>query len=435
MKQSEGPNGVAVRSATVKINPAAPCELGGYGARRQEWVAIDDDLEANIIAFDSDGRRLLLVSIDTLYVGGDLPEFLRTEAAVRMPGREVEVAVVASHTHFAPMLDRNKPMLGVVDDRYVALLKRKLGALLDAVSEAPGTAVSYRKAGAEGGFSINRRLIASRRTLNNRFSKRPQVFMAPNPAGYVDPRLRVVMFYGSSDEPCAAIAHYGCHPTSFPGQSLVSSDYIGAIRAGIRRFAGGDIPVCFLQGCAGDVRSAAPGEPSFISRLRELKAGPGFDQPSMAGWRGWRDSLGDFTRITLEDLEPPRLLCGSIVAGSRQIPLTDILEGVADAGASLDLRYFSIGEDLELFTMNAEPVAGWTQMFPTNVMVAGYSGDCFGYLPQQRDLAVGGYEVVESLEPMNLAGAKWRDGFEDRVSADARACLASAAISPGTNFR
>ena len=70
--------------------------------------------------------------------------------------------------------------------------------------------------------------------------------------------LRLIMHFlclavsERSDVKFAFVYHAG-HPVSRHDSTVISADYIAAIREGIRDIYG-QIPIIFLQGCGGDIR-------------------------------------------------------------------------------------------------------------------------------------------------------------------------------------
>lgn len=413
---------IAFSAASIEVSPDIGVELGGYEYQRLS-SRIEAPLEANAILFDDGRRRLYIVSIDTLYVGREVLDHLQKKLDDR-GGRPAEVLAAATHTHFAPMLDRSKPRLGRTSDAYIAELKSRLSDLIDMLDQGQQSGSSRAYCG-DAPFSVNRRLSASRRTFNNRFRAAQQVFLAPNAAGYVDRRLRIRMIDGADGTPHAAIAHFACHPTAYPDKHAVTPDYVGAIREAIRKRCGANIPVLFLQGPAGDVRSSAMGKASALSALRTLKSGPHFKPPSMATWQAWRSRIQTFTEQLLEQPAAMHPLTGAIQVARERMPLEAVRTHISP-GASIEIGSFKVGDALNIVAMNAEPLSGWVKRLPAEVMLTGYVGDVFGYLPTEADVRLGGYEVEGHASWLEVPSLEWRPGFEDRIVAKIDTLLTQA---------
>ncbi|MHC5537338.1 hypothetical protein ACYOEI_03770, partial [Singulisphaera rosea] len=78
---------------------------------------------------------------------------------------------------------------------------------------------------------------------------------------------------------------------------------------------------------------------------------------------------------------------------------------VLDAGGALPTRYkapvavWQFGNDLTLTALPGEPVAEYATLLrraigPDKLWIAGYSNDCFGYLPTARVVKEGGHEAI-----------------------------------------
>jgi hypothetical protein len=389
--------------------------LGGYVELRT-WNRIEDRLEANALAFDDGDRTLLLVSIDTLYIGAELLAFLDTVARQISSG-PVDLLAFASHTHFAPVLDGAKPELGGVDPAYLELLKKRLRQLLEDALSSPGDLASVREFCGTAEFAINRRLRSRHRNLRGRFSAVEQTYMAPNPDRYLDRRLRIKALEDQQGRVFAAVVHFGCHPTSNPDSLAISADYVAALRAGVReRF--GPIPTIFLQGSAGDIRVQPGNAPTLVDRFRTLVFGPHFARPTLEEWRNWRERVAAFARNLVEARADPDPLTGSIQVHRGGVPVSAMIEG-GETDAFLSLTAAAVGQQIRVFVFGAEPLAGWVRRFPEDTLVTGYSGECFGYLPQQADVASGGYEVEDYQRYFGLPPFRWRPDFEERVMTEA----------------
>jgi hypothetical protein len=419
-RSEAGLPGIGIQAASIDITPERPNALGGYAYSRS-WNRVEDRLEANGVAFDDGERRLYVIALDTLYIGREVQSLLGDLAVKRSPDRPAEVLAAASHTHFAPMLDRSKPRLGIVDSDYLDALSDKLEILFDRLDAAPPLPAWVESHCGAADFSVNRRLDAPHRTWNNGFRAPREVFLAPNPEGYVDRRLRIRLFADEAGQARAAIAHFGCHPSSFPDHHAITPDYVGAIRAAVRETAGANIPVAFLQGCAGDVRATIVGGPTPLGLLRTLKMGPHFPPASLDKWRAWRRSVQDCARAVLAAPAASHPLRGKLATGHLAFPLSALREIETDL--DFELGYYEIGDDIQIVSMNAEPLAKWTLSFPPNVLLTGYVGDCFGYLPVASEIVRGGYEVHGHESCFGLPAGAWRPDFETVVLDSAASLL------------
>src|SRR2546423_1540208 len=150
----------------------------------------------------------------------------------------------------------------------------------------PGGLVEYRSGPAA--HAINRRRMGWR--ISPRHLPRPAALRAPDPTGPRDETVHVLTFTDERKRPVAPLWSYACHPVTFAEPGQVSADYPGVVRRALRAAFGADLPVLFLQGCAGDIRPRELGRPRTLGRrLAELVVGKlftPFTAPEYVAWSG-----------------------------------------------------------------------------------------------------------------------------------------------------
>ncbi len=90
--------------AKTDITPAKPVMLAGYGSRRDLSQGVHDPLSARVVAFEQDGKRLVLVSTDLLGFYGDSAESVRKAILDACRLQPSELFLTATHTHAAPTI-------------------------------------------------------------------------------------------------------------------------------------------------------------------------------------------------------------------------------------------------------------------------------------------------------------------------------------------
>jgi len=121
---------VVAVATSVSLDGVAPSALGANGLPKaviDPSARVGPVLEANLVLFGDSGCRLLMISIDALFVGPTLSR--RVREAVSRAAPDVELWLSATHTHRAPATDVGKPRLGVVQADV-------LNAIADRVSTA-----------------------------------------------------------------------------------------------------------------------------------------------------------------------------------------------------------------------------------------------------------------------------------------------------------
>src|SRR5437870_2582100 len=113
---------------------------------------------------------------------------------------------------------------------------------------------------------------------------------APDPTGPRDETVHILTFTDGGERPVALLWSYACHPVTFAEPWQVSADYPGVVRRALRAAFGADLPVLFLQGCAGDIRPRELGRPRTLGRrLAERVVGKlftPFTAPEYVAWSG-----------------------------------------------------------------------------------------------------------------------------------------------------
>ena len=228
---------ICIKIFSSKVELAAGEPLGGSDPNRFSQSP-SDALEVNGFAFTAgDGRTYRICSVDALYAGR-LVERLKSEEAFHI--------FAASHTHYAPMLDDNKPYIGgfsqVGFDAYVRAL------VLAANREVEIS--RCRLYLAEVDVPVYRRFDYPDSSLNRFLASRFGFY--PNEAMPIDRSIYLFEF-GDIRQGHFVVVYHACHPVTQGVGCELSPDYIGAIRQAVRdRFS--IETVVFLQGCAGDIR-------------------------------------------------------------------------------------------------------------------------------------------------------------------------------------
>jgi len=368
-----------------------------------------------------------------LFVTADLKRRIAERLRPELELDDASFLFAASHTHFAPSVDASKPLLGPVDPAYVDLVIERGAELLSRLagtrSDQGMARIEYRNGLAA--HAINRRRMGWRLSPRAPHLPRRAALRAPNAKGPCDETVHVVTLIGSSGRPAAVLWSYACHPVSFAEPRQVSADFPGVVRRALRTAFGNDLPVLFLQGCAGDIRPRELGRPrSRRRRLAELVVGKLFTPFTPAEYAAWSDSLA--ARVV--DLARGSGRAFPLPSGFRtahaSLPLSDLIDGAALGNRSLTLQRFELAPGLAIAAMSAEPVVeyglGLRAAEPDGrvVIPAGYTDGVFGYLPTTQMIGEHGYEDEGFMEAFGLRG-RFRPQVE-RVVAQAWSALRPA---------
>ncbi len=218
-------------------------------------------------ALDGSGRPRLLVGLDIALLGdlGGTSDEERVLAPVRdalglEPG---ELLVNCSHTHSAPWaaMSRSHMPGGELIGPYLDQLSR---AILEAGEEALAGIAPATLTWATGRCDL-----ARNRDLPDPSSDDGRIVCGFNPVAAADDTLVVGRVTADDDgRVLGTIVNYACHPTTLAWENtLISPDYIGAMRELVEEHTGG-APCLFLHGASGELGPAHQyvGDPSVADQ-------------------------------------------------------------------------------------------------------------------------------------------------------------------------
>ena len=396
---------ITVASSVVAINPEVATVLG-CGPKNPIVPTASEKLEANIVLLgDSTGNKVLVVSVDALYIGPGLRTHLESVLSPSLKPHEIFVA--ATHTHNAPQLDDTKPKLGLpVPQHFHQVAFRIAEAAKELLGQAP---CEVRV------FSRRYRV----KSVVRRRWRRP-VTISRAGIGFFDiqalrnPRTgkitsEVIEFVDQDKNLMALVWIMPCHPTSFPDPRTISPHFIGEVRQRIRAKSGSEeIPVVFLQGASGDIRPPAyrAARFDFSEHLRRVLRGKIFDSFSESQYRQWVEKV-------FREFDSGRAM-QNWKATSSETALVGSSHFTMRLNEAYDFeysnpRFFTCHvlqiAGLKIIGVSAEPTWKMRQSLlqarPQTTLV-GCIDDTFGYLPTPREFETGGYEASGFLSSFSL---------------------------------
>ena len=362
---------------SAQIDIEAGATLGGYGDRIHQRTSKSSTLELHGIS-GGGTKNWEVVAVDALYPG----------VLSKHTNGDLRV-VAASHTHFAPLLDDDKPAMGLFSE---IVAKNYLNAIdgSDRVQIEPDQCDIYS---AEVDVPMYRRFDYPDNFFNRILTRYAGFF--PNEKHLIDRSIKIFIFSGS-EEPLFAIIYHACHPVSRSDSREVSADYIQTLRESVKsRF--GTSTCLFFQGCAGDVRpNTAKKRVSWLPKSR-------------LNWRfNYSPSMSDQSKIdekyatavrTAIKLQSFKVDTESIVVLEKKIKV--------DGLAELVIPELKVGEDTSFYFLPFEVSHRYHLDTLSNnssrrQFIVSCSGNTKGYLPHPSQLRFGGYEVDSSRAAVNL---------------------------------
>jgi len=388
----------------------------GYGGL--EATAVDDPIEINaLILRQENSAPIYFLSTDVLYVTDEMRE--RIHAALIQNGalpQEADQESIywgATHNHHAPACDSTKPGLGPFDPAFTEAVSRGAIELLTSMLGQEPVSVSMHYGSLPTDISTNRRRRVWFGSIFNREFRN-----YPNPEGVVDSNIYAINFIDSGGEIKSCILTYGCHTVSYFDRSRVTSDYPGVIRKYVReKSANAAMPVLFFQGFSGNVNPKKFNR-SFrhnrrpVELLNRLVHGPSFGQFDRERYEAWSGAVASlFCDLIFGDqMEPVEPEIG-IEHGL--IPISELLTAES-SNRQLRVIRIRLSRTLAIYGFGAELFAEYknfiSKIVPENQIIPmSCIGDTFGYLPMNKTLAEGGYEVERFQNPFGLGEAKFME--------------------------
>jgi hypothetical protein len=385
----------------VLIGPAAPVPLAGQGGAPRIGFAAHDPIEANILVLPvSDGRSVAVVALDALFGSDQLRDAILTSLGDRRALLE-DLLLVASHSHSTPVLDPVKPGLGPCDmDHLQSVASRVAGALKQVLTveesaprdPAPSRVLWRGRSGCE----LN--VVRRRRTL--RITQRAPYFtlateLLPNREVATPHEIDLWICGDTPGQAQWIVWTWPCHATSFFHDTLISADFPGAVREGLREALGRpDLPVLYFPGFCGDIRADIDLAPAnWKRRLATPFARPFAEQTPTS----YAALCGQLTEAVLQALAGARP-AGTLAPGAtvRRTCLSfDTLMDSPRAG-EVGLARLDSGNLCVLF-VGAETCSPYygllAPLLPPRALLTGYTDAVPMYLPSDRQVAEGGYEV------------------------------------------
>ncbi len=377
------------KTFSSKVEVAAGEPLGGSDPSRLSSYA-SSDLEVNGLEFTaSNGRSYCVCSVDALYAGRLVDKF--------KPDESTSYVFAASHTHYAPMIDDRKPLIG-------RFSQTAFDAYVKAINHAQKKEIKVTRCRLYRGevdVPVYRRFDYPNGILN-RFLTRHFGFY-PNEAMEIDRSIYVLIF-DSEDGPSVAVAYHACHPVTRGVKCEVSADYIGAMRQAIRKRFSVDA-VIFLQGCTGDVRpNLAEKRVAWLPRCR---------WNWKFNWHPVESVISEVNSKYAHAIQSARE-CRAITFDECSFCVDKRLVSL-NGDSEVEVLCIKISHDIEFNFLPFEISHRYHLDSISNnkiKFIVSCVGDTIGYLPHPSQYHAGGYEVDGSSRYMGLRqGLKLKDSI------------------------
>jgi len=401
-------DGLKAGVATEKITPTEmPFWLSGYAARKTPANEVKQDIYAKALALeDASGNRSVIVTLDLIGV----PKAMRDSVSAKVQqqfGLDPKALMLnSSHTHSGPAVRQNLEILFQFTDDEKARAQRYRDFLEGQVVTAVGKAlqnirpvtVAYGVGSAP--FAANRRALRFLEEDPN-----------SNPVKTVDHSVPVLRVQAEDGSLLAVLFGYACHNTTLTGEfNAVAGDYAGFAQQELQtRYPG--TTAMFVMLCGGDQnpepRSQAELAQTHGRTLADSVAATLGKEQELLPVRGEvRSALRmeslPFESFTRQQFEEERGDKNIYKKRRAEWMLGRMDRGEDVSAISYPIQVLRIGSDFGIVGLGGEVVVDYALDIKKanpklHLMVAGYTNDVMGYIPNQRILAEGGYEADESM--------------------------------------
>lgn len=413
----------------VDVTPPVGVWLAGYAARTEPSKAVYHPLRAVTTVIGDGQTDVLLVSIEWLGFY-DLTEEARRRISEACGIPRSHIILCGTHTHCGPAVrdvDVRRHGEDAIDGEYV-------DRTLDALAEAALSAVESRRPAHLGTGSEWCGFAASRRKPDGNGG----VLWEPSLDAPHDHEVPVLVVSSPDGALRQTIFSYACHPTSTGPILEIGGDYPGFACAALEsRYPG--VVASFLKGCGGD-QKPDPAERTTgtfrripVEEVKVLGSQLGSAVARVVDL-GPLDSVDGAIKVaqTFVTLEADPVTESAIAEardseGFAAREWADHYSGAMEAGdvlstrVSMEIQTVRFGNSLVLVTMAGEinveyglrlkrelgKVIDW-------VIPLGYANEIVGYVPVERQIPEGGYEVVGNAQGLLYSGP-FSSGTEDRI--------------------
>ena len=392
-----------------EITPSLPANLSGYIRRFGKATQIHDPLLAHLLLIDNGINKILLISLDILFLSSDLSSRLRQAISEELNVATQNILIAAIHTHSSPGIHtfRDESIRDKTWEEEVFQI------LVKGVAEAGQRLKKASIGTGKGSSHIGR----NRRKAG----------------GPLDPNFPMICFFDEQDQPLAVVANYGCHPVVLDEKNLlITADYVHYFRKSLSQQLSSDILTVFFTGASGDVDPRERGSFSIAERLGMELAEEALKTISKMETKtdidieaketafkipyGWMPDIQEAKKVYESTHQKYEEAMRSGNRESRKIQKAFLLWAEElwekalknELPKSLEflLQCLKLGEAVllafpyELFSSVSLSLRKKSAV--KHLFMVGYANGYSGYLPDGRSIREGGYEVEEAFKYVGI---------------------------------
>ena len=422
--------------AKAEITPDFPVRLNGFGFRREESEGVRQPIFVRAIAIGADTTAdtpspgpVVLITADTLGIPDAVAERVAAVLRERTGLPRERLAVTATHTHTAPMLNDVSPTLfGVpIPPEHQAHIDRASELFFQRLVQVALEALASRQPARISSGTGRVTFAANRRT----------------PDGPVDHDLPLLAAHDSDGRLLATLITYACHCVCL-SDNRISGDWAGAAAARIENRHPGSVALVSigcgadanpLEGVVGDRFDVADrhGEEIEVEVERLLRGGL---TPLTADVQArWERIDLPLARLPERPVWEQRAREEGAVGHHARTQLAKLDAGeTLTSSISYPVQSWNFGDALAMVFLPGEVVVDYAtrlkqELDGRRLWIHAYANGCPGYVPSERILAEGGYEGGGAMIYYGLPGP-YATGVEDRIVSAVRRQLDGGFAAP-----
>ncbi len=373
--------------AKTDITPTKPVNMAGYAARKDLSQGVHDPLSARAVAFEQDGKRLVLVSADLIGFGGGTADRFRkaiTEACQLQPS---DLFLAAIHTHGGPSLSLDSTRGHANNVEYTKGLETQL---VELAKSALGHMVPVQVGVGSGSSPIG---VNRRETVQGRDGK-PAITLGRNPYGPTDKEVQVLkVTQPGTGDLIAVVFAYATHSTAM-GQSnyQITGDVHGMAEQFVEKYLDRGVIVPGFAGASGNIN------PWFRVLPKFETANGWIPEPVLMSTMLGEEVVQTSNRVRQTTTVAPIKTAIKTVTLPGKARAQDAAKEPAPVQLTITVARLGdvaiLGLGAEVFNEIGRAIKT-ASPFPNTIVITHCNGSA-GYLPTRPSYEEGGYEVQSS---------------------------------------
>ncbi len=410
----------------LDVIPETPIRLSGYNERSTPYEGVQDVIYVRTMVIrQKDGNLHALCALESIGFPGELTTKISRQLEKKFSIPRHRFVLSSTHTHagpqvqgFAPNLYREeltKEEVANIKKYNLFLEKRIVEGVEKAIADLSPGKLTFGQG--KVGFAGNRRKLKNGKC----------VAMAFNPEGVVDHSVPILKILGTDGKVRGIVFNYACHCVTLTGKfNKITGDWAGLASEYLEDINPGATALCTI-GCGADANTEPRGTYEMavghgrtmsteVKRVIAEKLEPISGKlKSSFGFAGLPVNFPPMSKFEL-DLKSSNI---HVKRRAEFMKETFARKGRLPESYPMPVQIWSFGDDLKMVFLGGEVVADYAvrlkkELKAKHIWVTAYANDVFGYVPSERMIEEGGYEVEYSMLFYNHPGP-WKSGTEEII--------------------